>query len=73
MGERRWIRGGWTHDGQDGIHTVRFIEDQQQMKILTITMAMLLAAIIAFMLFVGTLSTGPNCPGMDPQWLGWCE
>lgn len=21
----------------------------------------------------GILETGPNCPGMDPSWLGWCE
>lgn len=19
------------------------------------------------------LSTGPNCPGMDPEWIGWCQ
>lgn len=18
-------------------------------------------------------SSGPNCPGMDPSWLGWCK
>lgn len=22
---------------------------------------------------VGWGATGPGCPGMDPQWAGWCE
>lgn len=26
-----------------------------------------------YAMFDGIWSTGPNCPGMDPQWLGFCE
>lgn len=29
------------------------------------------AAIIA--VAYGWLSTGPNCPGMDPSYIGWCK
>lgn len=37
------------------------------------------AAILAFVVFTGVMfldafaESGPNCPDMDPAWLGYCE
>jgi len=27
----------------------------------------------AMMLLVAFGATGPNCPGKDPSWIGWCS
>ena len=35
--------------------------------------ATILAAVIAVGLWLGTTATGPDCPGMDPEWVGWCK
>lgn len=37
-----------------------------------IFIAVLMGAVMALIL-TGMTSTGPNCPGMDPSWIGWCE
>lgn len=37
---------------------------------------LVLAAIALFVLwefFTGWAESGPNCPGMDPSWIGWCN
>ena len=28
---------------------------------------------VILVLLVFLAETGPNCPGMDPAWLGWCK
>lgn len=28
---------------------------------------------IALLLVWGLTASGPNCPGMDPEWIGWCQ
>ena len=33
----------------------------------------ILTGIVLFLVFVLLPESGPNCPGMDPAWLGWCE
>lgn len=41
--------------------------------------AILLLALAAIMITALSLmmrtahSTGPWCPGMDPEWIGWCQ
>ena len=35
--------------------------------------ALALAYGFGFLLFQGIIDTGPNCPGADPEWLGWCS
>lgn len=38
--------------------------------------------VVGIVMFVGTIlfvllttlsETGPNCPGKDPSWIGWCD
>jgi hypothetical protein len=28
---------------------------------------------MVFMLVAAGTNTGPNCPGKDPSWIGWCS
>ena len=38
------------------------------------TLALIVLLVVGVVLFFSTASaSGPNCPGMDPSWLGWCE
>lgn len=38
------------------------------------TLALIVILVVGVVLFFSTASaSGPNCPGMDPSWLGWCE
>lgn len=39
----------------------------------TAAVAVFAAALALCAVMYGVLSTGPNCPGMDPSYLGWCE
>ena len=36
-------------------------------------LAALALAGMAFMLMAAATGTGPNCPGKDPSWIGWCR
>lgn len=36
-------------------------------------LAALALAGMAFMLMAAATGTGPNCPGKDPSWIGWCS
>lgn len=33
----------------------------------------LVIIIASYLLIVSWTSTGPNCPGIDPEWIGHCE
>ena len=38
------------------------------------TLVLIVLLVVGVVRFVSTASaSGPNCPGMDPSWLGWCE
>lgn len=38
------------------------------------TLVLIVILVAGVVLFFSTASaSGPNCPGMDPSWLGWCE
>lgn len=32
----------------------------------------LLTFAVAYAIVLGWAETGPNCPGMNPEWLGYC-
>lgn len=32
-----------------------------------------IAAALVLSVIYGIFSTGPNCPGMDPSYIGWCK
>lgn len=36
------------------------------------TIALTFLVIVATLLFLLSLETGPNCPNSDPDWLGFC-
>lgn len=42
------------------------------MNILTTIVIVGLALTAVYLLIDGVLGTGPNCPDMDPAWLGRC-
>lgn len=31
------------------------------------------AALVGYLMLVSYVETGPNCPGMEPEWIGYCE
>jgi len=39
----------------------------------TLGLAALALAGMVFMLIAAATGTGPNCPGKDPSWIGWCS
>lgn len=32
-----------------------------------------ITAFVGYLLAQSLISTGPNCPGKDPAWIGWCD
>lgn len=38
-----------------------------------LVLAGLALAGMAFILMAAATGTGPNCPGKDPSWIGWCS
>lgn len=46
------------------------------MSIMELLVTMLIGGLVAVGLWLAGavhMESGPNCPGMDPAWLGWCE
>lgn len=41
--------------------------------ILTRLVAIAATVLIMSGLWLAGEGAGPNCPGMDPQWIGWCK
>lgn len=31
------------------------------------------AVVLSYALLTSYVETGPNCPGMEPSWIGYCE
>lgn len=43
------------------------------MRFMDILLVSVVALLAFHVLLYAALETGPNCPGKDPAWLGWCE
>lgn len=46
--------------------------ERQIIESIAVLLGVCVIAAVALAIVYIAVMTGPNCPGMDPDWIGWC-